>query len=237
MFPPANQLQVCETLDDETLALLVKRGDHEAFRCIMQRFGGHLYRIARGVVKDDAEAEDIVQDAFMRAYHKINSFRGDAPFRTWLVSILLNEARSRLRKRHTMVGLEQIGELSPDSYWISHSRSESEGAGPASLAARAEIRSLLKGAIDELPESYRNVYVLRDIEGHSVLETASHLAIKPQTVRTRLYRARRLLRKSLHRSLGGMLTGTFPFLGPRCARMAERMGTWLAAEAANKSNT
>lgn len=218
-------------LDDDALAAVVRRGDHEAFRQVMQRFGRYLYRIARGVVNDDSEAEDVVQEAFMRAFHRFDTFRGDAPLRSWLTSILLNEARSRLRKRHIMVGLEQIDSASLDPYWTSQTRSGLGGSDPAALAAFGEIRHLLKSAIDELPDVYRVVFVLREIEQCSVEETAIRLAIKPQTVKTRLHRARRLLRKSLDSTVGGMLADTFPFLGLRCATMTTALMAWLAVEA------
>jgi RNA polymerase sigma factor (sigma-70 family) len=218
-------------LNDDALALLVMRGDREAFRCVMQRFGPQLYRIARGVIKDDTEAEDIVQEAFTRAYGKLDTFRGDAPLRTWLVSILLNEARSRLRRRRATVGLEQVDTSSLDTYWVSRFELGLDGGDPASLTAHAEIRRLLQVAIDGLPDPYRAVFRLREIEACSVEETAARLAIKPQTVKTRLHRARRLLRKSLGTTLGIMLTDSFPFLGVRCACMTAAMMAWLSAEA------
>jgi RNA polymerase sigma factor (sigma-70 family) len=218
-------------LNDDALALLVMRGDREAFRCVMQRFGPQLYRIARGVIKDDTEAEDIVQEAFTRAYGKLDTFRGDAPLRTWLVSILLNEARSRLRRRRATVGLEQVDASSLDTYWVSRSELGLDGGDPSSLTAHAEIRRLLQVAIDGLPDPYRAVFRLREIEACSVEETAARLAIKPQTVKTRLHRARRLLRKSLGTTLGIMLTDSFPFLGVRCACMTAAMMAWLSAEA------
>lgn len=217
-------------LDDDALAAMVRRGDHEAFRHVMRRFGRHLYRIARAVVNDDMEAEDVVQETFMRAWHHFNTFRGDAPLQSWLTSILLNEARSRLRKRQVMVGLEQVELSSVDPYWISRTRVGPGGGDPAWLAAYAEIRRLLKAAIDELPHPYRMVFLLREIEQYSVEETAAQLAIKPQTVKTRLHRARRLLRKSLDSTLGNMLADTFPFLGLRCASMTAALMARLAVE-------
>ncbi len=231
--PPRAKLVLLDYtgLDDDALAGMVRRGDREAFRHVMQRFGRYLYRIARGVVNDESEAEDVVQEAFMRAFRRFDTFRGDAPLRTWLTSILLNEARSRLRKRQMMVGLDQVNPASMDPYWMSQIRTGSGGGDPAFLAAYAEIRSLLKGAIAKLPDRYRTVFILRDIEQCSVEETATRLAIKPQTVKTRLYRARRLLRKSLDETLGDMLADTFPFLGARCASMTTALMAWLAVEA------
>lgn len=223
------------TLDEDALVAVVRSDDREAFRHIMQHFGRHLYRIARGVFNDDAEAEDVVQETFMRAYRQFDTFRGEAPLRTWLISILLNEARSRLRKRRVMVGLEQITSSTVDPYWDAHCRAGSGGTDPASLAARAQIHRLLKRAVAELPDSYRMVFVLREIEQCSVEETAVRLAIKPQTVKTRLHRARRLLRKSLDNTLGDMLADTFPFLGMRCAALSTVLMAWLAAEGAGES--
>lgn len=215
-------------LDDSALAELAVGGDHEAFRHIMQRFGRLLYRIARGAVDDDTEAEDIVQETFVRAYRKLDTFRGDAPLRTWLVSILLNEARSQLRRRRPMVQPEQIDSSAPDPYWAS--RAAAGNGDPMSLVARDEIHRLLADAIGRLPDPYRAVYLLRDLEERSVEETAARLAIKPQTVKTRLHRARRLLRQSLGRTLGTMLGDAFPFLGVRCAAMTAVLMAWLAVE-------
>lgn len=221
-------------LDDEALVAMVRRGDGEAFRQVVQRFGRHLYRMARAVVNDDMEAEDVVQDAFMRAWRRFDTFRGEASLRAWLTSILLNEARSRLRKRRVIVGLEQISPSSVDPYWEAHLRPPSGGIDPASLAADAQIRQLLKLAIDEMPDLYRMVFVLREIEECSVGETAARLEINPQTVKTRLYRARRLLRKSLGNALGHILAETFPFLGARCASLTAATMARLAAEAAGE---
>ncbi|MEO7065962.1 MAG: RNA polymerase sigma factor [Rhodanobacter sp.] len=230
--PSFNTVSIDYTvLDDGALVALVRTGDREAFRHIVQRFRQHLYRIARGVVNDDGEAEDIVQEAFLSAYRKFDAFRGDASLRTWLISILLNEARSRLRKRHTTVGLEQVSSSVLDPYWVSRSDPSLGGGDPALHAAHAEIRRLLQGAIDQLPDPYRAVYQLREIEECSVEETATRLALNPQTVKTRLHRARRLLRHSLDATLSTMLTDTFPFLGVRCESMTTVLMAWLAAEA------
>lgn len=232
MPPPADAVPIdYDTLDDAALASLVQRGEGEAFRHIVQRYGRHLYRIARGVFNDDADAEDLVQETFVRAYRKFATFRGDAPLRTWLTRILLNAARSQLRQRHRMVGLEHVDPSVRDPYWVEQSHAATGGGDPAALAAHAEIRRLLQDAIDELPAVYRIVYVLREVEECSVEATAARLAIKPQTVKTRLHRARRLLRKSLGRTLSNVLNGSFPFLGARCARLTDTLMVRLAAEA------
>ena len=207
--------------DDHALVALVRGGQREAFRHIMQRCNQRLFRVARSVVGDDAEAEDVVQESYLRAYDKLDSFRGDAALLTWLTSIVLNEARGRLRKRHAMVGLEQLDAAPPDAHQVIPFPSRFGSEDPAAAAARAQIRHLLEHAIDELPEAFRTVYVLREIEECTVEETASQLAIKPETVKTRLHRARRLLRTSLQGTLAATLSEAFPFMGQRCARMTE----------------
>ncbi len=231
MLPDDDALSIAtDALDDGALVERIRRGEHAAFRHLMERFGRLLFRIARGVVGDDAEAEDVVQEAFLRAFHKFDTFRGDAPLRTWLVSIALNEARSRLRKRHPMVGLEQINPAALDPYWVVQSHPKSAAGDPPSLVARAQIRRLLEQAIDDLPEPFRTVYILRELDELSVEETAARLDLNPQTVKTRLHRARRLLRKALDTTLGSALADTFPFLGVRCACLTATLMARLGME-------
>lgn len=218
MPPGADALPLApDAMGDDALTEHIRCGERAAFQQLMERFGRLLFRIARGVVGDDAEAEDVVQEAFLHAFHKFDTFRGDAPLRTWLVSIALNEARSRLRKRHPMVGLEQINPAALDPYWAAQAHPKAAAGDPPSLVARAQIRRLLTQAIDGLPEPFRAVYVLRELHELSVEETAARLDLNPQTVKTRLHRARRLLRKALDATLGSALADTFPFLGVRCA--------------------
>lgn len=206
-------------LDDRALVALVQGGQREAFRHIMQRCNQRLFRIARSVVGDDAEAEDVLQESYLRAYDKLDSFRGDAALLTWLTSIVLNEARGRLRKRHSMVGLEQIDAAPGDTHQIIQFPSMLGNEDPAVSAARAQIRHLLEHAIDGLPEAFRTVYVMRELEECTVEETAIQLRIKPETIKTRLHRARRLLRTSLQATLADTLSEAFPFMGRRCARL------------------
>jgi RNA polymerase sigma factor (sigma-70 family) len=218
-------------LDDNALVALVRQGQRDAFRPIMQRCNQRLFRMARSVVGDDFEAEDVVQESYMRAYKKLDTFRGDSTLLTWLTSIVLNEARGRLRKRHTMVGLEQIDAAPDDTHRVLQFPSKFGNEDPAAAAARAQIRHLLEHAIDELPPAFRTVYVMREIEECTVEETATQLAIKPETVKTRLHRARRLLRASLQGALAATLTDAFPFMGQRCARVTQAVMARLEAEA------
>jgi RNA polymerase sigma factor (sigma-70 family) len=219
-------------LDDHALVAQVRGGHREAFRHIMQRCNQRLFRVARAVIGEDSEAEDVLQESYMRAYHKLDSFRGDSTLLTWLTSIVLNEARGRLRKRHTMVGLEQVDAAADDTHQIIQFPSKFGSEDPAVSAARAQIRHLLEHAIDELPESFRTVYMMREVEECSVEETASLLAIKPETVKTRLHRARRLLRTSLQGTLAATMSEAFPFMGQRCARVADAVMARLEAETA-----
>jgi RNA polymerase sigma-70 factor (ECF subfamily) len=219
-------------LDDNALVELVRGGHREAFRHIMQRCNQRLFRIARSVIGEDSEAEDVLQESYMRAYHKLDSFRGDSTLLTWLTSIVLNEARGRLRKRHHMVGLEQVDAAPDDTHQIIQFPSKFGSEDPAVSTARAQIRHLLERAIDELPEAFRIVYMMREIEECTVEETATQLDIKPETVKTRLHRARRLLRASLHGQLATTMSEAFPFMGQRCARVTEAVMARLETESA-----
>ena len=219
-------------LDDDALVAQVRDGHREAFRHIMQRCNQRLFRVARAVIGEDSEAEDVLQESYMRAYHKLDSFRGDSTLLTWLTSIVLNEARGRLRKRHTMVGLEQVDAAADDTHQIIQFPSKFGSEDPAVSAARTQIRYLLEHAIDKLPEAFRTVYMMREVEECSVEETASLLAIKPETVKTRLHRARRLLRTSLQGTLAETMSEAFPFMGQRCARVTDAVMARLETETA-----
>ena len=218
------------SLDDAALVALVRSGERQAFRHIMQRCNQRLFRVARAVIGEDSEAEDVLQESYMRAYHKLDSFRGDSTLLTWLTSIVLNEARGRLRKRHTMVGLEQVDAASDDTHQVIQFPSKYGSEDPAASAARSQIRHLLEQAIDGLPPAFRIVYMMREVEEFSVEETASQLGVKAETVKTRLHRARRLLRLALHDRLACSLGEAFPFMGKRCARVSDAVMARLDAE-------
>lgn len=209
-------------LDDAALVALVQRGDRDAFRQVMRRCNQRLFRVARGVVNDDAEAEDVVQEAYVHAYEKIEGFRGEASLLTWLTRIVLNAAYGRLRQRRATVGVEQIEAAQHDERVVAFpSRFGHED--PAAAATRAQIRILVERAIDGLPEPFRLVFVLREIEECTVEETAAALDLREETVKTRLHRARRQLRVALHDTLATTLTDAFPFLGSRCERMTDEV--------------
>lgn len=208
-------------LADLALVALVQGGDRGAFREITQRCNQRLFRVARGVLNDDAEAEDVVQAAYVDAYAKLAEFRGESSLNTWLTRIVLNEAYGRLRARHPTVGVEHIDAAHGEGAQVLAFSTRSASEDPAAQAARAQIRKLLEKAVEQLPEPFRIVFVLREVEGCSVEETAQMLDIRPETVKTRLHRARRQLRDLLEDSLSSTAADAFPFLGARCARLTE----------------
>jgi RNA polymerase sigma-70 factor, ECF subfamily len=221
-LPKVTDEAVDAELGDGDLVMLARRGGAAAFREIMRRNNRHLFRAARGVLRDDAEAEDVVQEAYLRAFQGLAGFRGDASLSTWLTRIALNEALGRLRRRRTMVELEtvEVAQAGGGARILMFPTAQA-GGDPEGAAARREIRRLLEEAIDELPEAFRLVLVARDVDGMSVEETAEVLGVRPETVRTRLHRARRLLRAALDQRFGDTLREAFPFDGARCARMTE----------------
>ena len=209
-----------ETLGDAELAALARQGDGAAFRAIMQRHNRRLYRVARAVLHDDGEAEDVVQETYVRAYAALGDFRGDSSLATWLTRIALNEALGRLRRRRPTVDIETFASARPEARVIPFPLM-SPDMDPEQAAARQDVRRLLERAIDALPEPFRIVFVLRDVEELSIEETAAQLGLRPETVKTRLHRARRQLREALDAELASALTEAFPFAGARCARITD----------------
>jgi RNA polymerase sigma-70 factor (ECF subfamily) len=196
---------------------LARGGSSAAFREIMRRNNRRLFRAARGIVGTDWEAEEIVQDAYVRAFRALDSFREEAALATWLTRIAINEAQGRLRARRQTLPLTELdektmGDVIPFPGGATH-------ADPERHAAFGEIRVLLESAIDALPAPFREVFVLRQVEGFSTEETARLLSLRPETVKTRLHRARTRLRRALQDQLAPALKDTFPFEGERCRRL------------------
>jgi RNA polymerase sigma-70 factor (ECF subfamily) len=207
------------SLGEAELVARARRGDAAAFRTIMEQNNRRLYRIARTVLNDGADAEDVVQEAYLRAFAGLADFRGDASLATWLIRIALNEALARKRKRRPTVGLETLETMQESGEIIRFPNMHNRD--PERSAAQREIRILLETAIDALPEPYRVVFVMREVEEMSIEETARLLSIRPETVKTRLHRARRLLRQRLDDQLASTLKDAFPFAGARCARITD----------------
>jgi RNA polymerase sigma-70 factor (ECF subfamily) len=157
----------------------------------------------------------------VRAFTKLAEFRGEASIYTWLTRIVINEARGRLRKRRDTVELDALEAAQGHGGAVVLFPTVMGPEDPERDAARAEMRRLLERAVDDLPEPFRVVFILREIEGASIAETAEVLGVKPETVKTRLHRARRMLRAALDAQLASALTGAFPFLGARCERITQ----------------
>ncbi len=212
--------------DDEDDAGLVRRAiarDGDAFRVIMQKYNRRLYRIARSILRNDSEAENIVQESYVRAFTHLDGFRGESSLATWLSRIVMNEALGWLRGQRRTVALETAALERVEAQGTQAEIIPFPLAGgiddPERTMAQRELLQLVEQATDELPEIYRTVFITRVIEGMSVEETAELLGLRPQTVKTRLHRARRLVREQLDRQIGPVLMGAFPFAGRRCERM------------------
>jgi len=206
---------------------LVRRAlarEGNAFRTIMKTHNQRLYRIARGVVRNDAEAEDIVQEAYVRAFAHLDAFRGESSLATWLSRIVINEALGRLRKRRRTVAMPE----NPQAEIIQFPLNPSDD--PERTMAQRQILELVERATDSLPDVYRSVFVARVIEGLSIEETAELLGVRPETVKTRLHRARALVRKALDDQIGPVLLDAFPFAGRRCDRLTSAVMRRLGLE-------
>jgi RNA polymerase sigma-70 factor (ECF subfamily) len=217
-------------LGDDELVARVSRADHAAFEALMRRHNGRLFRVARTILRDEAEAEDALQEAYLEAYRHIRDFRGSAQLSTWLTRIVINQALMRVRKQKrdpVVVPITQphgAPEGQIDASGVNDVVDES-GESPPSAMLRAEIRNLLEQKIDELPVAFRTVFVMREVEDMTVQETAECLSIPEATVRTRLFRARALLRDAIARDMDLAVLNVFHFAGARCDRIVENVLT------------
>jgi len=215
---PPTQVETTALAEHDLIARAL-RNDDGAVRAIVRQNNRRLFRIARSIVRDDSEAEDIVQESYLRAFTRLADFRGESRLSTWLTRIVLNEAYGRLRRRRTTVDWDSVGDtLEPEAQIIPFPSSQPD---PERAMAQHEINHILEQAIDALPEPFRVVLVARLVEEMSIEETAELLDVKPETVKTRLHRARHLLREDLERQVGPMMMSVFPFAGRRCERMAD----------------
>jgi RNA polymerase sigma-70 factor (ECF subfamily) len=208
------------SVDDAELVARIARHDQAAFEILMRRYNGKLFRVARAILKDDAEAEDALQEAYLDAYRHIDEFRGEARLGTWLTRIVINQALMRLRKHRgdrVVVPFEDGRAPEPDPAEADVADEHTES--PPAATLRAEIRRALERRIDELPMAFRTVFVMREVEDMTVEETAECLSIPPATVRTRLFRARALLREALARDMDMATVDVFSFAGERCDRI------------------
>lgn len=217
-------------LPDAELAQRIAAGDHAAFTLLMRRYNRTLYRTARSILKDGAEAEDVLQEAYVLVYRGIKGFRGDAKLLTWLTRIVVNEAIARSRKTSRRAEVIQLdgetewGGRTPEAQ-MNDALPEHEQ--PEREAMRAEMRGLLEKKIDELPDAFRTVFMLRAVEEMSVEEVAACLGIPEATVRTRFFRARSLLREALSREIDFAFEEIFAFDGARCDRIVANLLCYL----------
>ncbi|MEO8312558.1 MAG: RNA polymerase sigma factor [Caldimonas sp.] len=205
---------------DDSLVARIVGGDRGAFQELMRRHNTALFRAARAIVRDDADAEDVLQEAYLSAYRHLPAFRGEARLSTWLTRIVINQALGRLRarRRDNVVGLlddRPAGSTPPTE----QAMDEDPGASPETGAMRAELRRLLEAKIDALPLAFRTAFILREVEEMTIEEAADCLAIPAATVRTRVFRARALLRASLAEEMDVATAGVFGFAGARCDRV------------------
>jgi len=220
-------------LSDPELVERARARDDAAIRTIVRRYNQRLFRVARAILRNDSEAEDAVQASYVSAFTHLASFRGEAQLSTWLTRIAVNEATARLRRRRPTTDLDELDGASGHSAEIIQFPLINIQPDPETEVHRQEIRALLERAIDALPDSFRTVFVLRDIEGLSIEETAAQLSLQPETVKTRLHRARRRLRVALEAELSDAFTSVFQFDGARCVNMADRVVVALKGSSAH----
>ncbi len=200
--------------DDAELIRRAMARDDEAVRAIMKANNRRLYRIARGVLGNPSEAEDVVQEAYVRAFTSLAGFRSDATLSTWLSRIVINAALGRLRKGRRAAFLAEPGRQTAEAQILQFPLTSQDD--PERTIAQRQLLQLAERATDNLPSDFRSVFVARVIEGLSTEETAELLGIRAETVKTRLHRARRLVRKQLDEEIGPVLMDAFPFAGRRC---------------------
>lgn len=222
-------MEECATLADDEVVERVRAGETGLYELLMRRYNQRVYRVVRSVLSADWEAEDVLQEAWVRAYEHLDQFQGTASFSTWVTKIAYYEALARARKNGRWAPLEDSeGEIMPD---VERQRPRAET--PEAQAMRAQLGRVLQAAVDGLPESYRSVFVLREVEHLSTAETAGCLGLSEEAVKTRLHRSRALLRKDLERRAGPAIAEAYAFMGERCdrsvARVLERIGAARSA--------
>lgn len=210
---------VRQELDDASLAGRVQAGDPAAFELLMRRHNRRLYRLARSMLRDAADAEDALQEAYLAAYQNMGAFRGEASLATWLSRVVVNQCLARLRRqarRDNIVPMVAMGGLDEQEA-IAMPADDKDS--PDRALIRAELRAVLERKLDELPEAFRTVFVLRSVEELSVEETARTLDLPEATVRSRHFRARSMLRESLAMDIDIAERDVFSFDGERCDRI------------------
>lgn len=213
-----------QNLSDEEVVQRVLAGDTALFEILMRRHNQRLYRVARSILRDDAESEDVMQDAYVRAYQHLSQFAGRAKFSTWLTRIAVHEALARVQRRNRFQDLDPVAAPEGDGMELV----KSQDRDPEQQAGNAELRVLLEEAVGTLPEGYRSVFMLREVEQMSTQETAEALELTEATVKVRLHRAHAMLRRALYERTGATATHAFAFAAPRCDRVVSAVFRRLA---------
>ena len=216
MMAFADVAKQLETWPDEEIVARVLEGETALYEIIMRRYNQRLYRAARAILRDDTEAEDVLQDTYVRAYQHLGQFAGRAKFSTWLTRIAVNEALARVERRKRFDAVDEENDL--ESFIV-----ESKMPDPESHAAQLEVRALLEEAILALPDGYRSVLMLRDVEEMNTAEAAEALDMTEENVKVRLHRARALLRKELYARAGAKTSSAFQFMATRCDRVVREV--------------
>jgi RNA polymerase sigma-70 factor (ECF subfamily) len=212
-------LEECRTISDDDVVSRVRAGETGLYEMLMRRYNQRLFRVIRSVVMNDDEAEDVLQEAWVRAYEHLDQFAGRASFSTWVTRIAFHEALARTRKNRRWTPLENPeGEIMAEA-----ERRQTTAETPEMQAERSQLGRMLQAAVDALPETYRSVFVLREVEQLSTTETAECLELSEEAVKTRLHRSRALLRRDLESRLGPAISEAYAFLGARCDRIVMRV--------------
>ncbi|MFI4931985.1 MAG: RNA polymerase sigma factor [Burkholderiales bacterium] len=220
-----------ESLADHELAARAAAGDGPAFAAIMRRHNRLLFRTARSILKSDVEAEDALQEAYLRAWRAIDGFRSEAKLSTWLARIVINESLGRLRRGRGAQVIPLDNATPEQDHEPMEDRMEDDpDQQPERVAMRAELRRLMEACIDRLPDAFRSVFILRAVEEMSVEDVATALDLPEATVRTRLFRARGLLREGLSRDIDVATADAFAFDGERCDRIVASVLQRAAAD-------
>jgi RNA polymerase sigma-70 factor (ECF subfamily) len=219
MVSPANAAASQEPLNDEEVVVRVLAGQTALFEIVMRRHNQLLYRVAWAILRNDGEAEDVMQDAYVRAFEHLAQFAGRAKFSTWLTRIAVHEALARQRRGNRNQELEPMSERNGDPM----DRLATLEPNPEQQASNSEIRRLLEEAVKKLPDAYRTIFMLRDVEEMSTTDTANILEISEENVKVRLHRARALLRKGLYERAGIERKEVFNFHAVRCDRVVKNV--------------
>ncbi|BDG05277.1 RNA polymerase sigma factor [Anaeromyxobacter oryzae] len=211
----ATELALDPRLLDEEVVRRVRAGETALYEVLMRRHNRAVYRAVRAILRDEAEVEDVMQQAYLRAYSRLDQFRGEARFSTWMISIALNEARGRLRRRATEATLDDgtEGDATAPGF------SETLPSDPEQQASALELASITERAVDRLPSDLRTVFMLRTIEGLDTADAAEALGVSEDVVKTRLHRARAHLRAALADAVEQSAPVAFPFPARRCNRV------------------